>query len=168
MRATLAIPLFAALLASCAPARSAVPVSGPPAELRGLAGAWSGEYLLPEVDRSGSITFTLSLDGYEATGDVVMSPRASVVGPHIDGEAPHRIRTAPTAEHLTITFVRVSAGRVRGTIDSYRDPDCGCPVQALFTGEVRGDRVEGEVEVVGPPGHQTRTGRWWVVRNATD
>jgi len=168
MRATLAIPLFAAMLGSCAPVLSEVPVSGAPADLRDLAGSWTGEYLLPDVDRSGSIVFTLAPEGFEATGDVIMSPRTPVAGPLPGGEAASRLRTGMTGEPLTITFVRISAGRIRGTIDPYRDPDCGCPVQAVFTGVVHGDRVEGEFEVVGPPGHPTRAGRWWVVRKPAD
>lgn len=44
---------------------------------------------------------------------------------------------------LAITFVQVAAGTVRGRLDPYRDPVCGCTLATSFVGTIRNGVIEG-------------------------
>jgi hypothetical protein len=157
--------LAALLLGACAPAMTPVPVSGSASDLSMLAGNWAGEYDAPESERGGSIMFLLEAEGARASGDVVMTPRRggqAQVG-RLAGEAPD-ISIPPPGQVLRISFVRISGDRIRGTLDPYTDPDCGCIVQTVFAGAIDGERIEGSFETAGHAEHATRSGRWWVAR----
>jgi hypothetical protein len=166
MKKSVVVILAALLLGACAPAMTPVPVSGSASDLHLLAGEWAGEYDAPESDRGGSIVFRLEAENARASGDVVMTPRigAAQVGT-LTGEAAG-IAIPPPGQVFRISFVRISGDRIRGTLDPYTDPDCGCVVQTVFVGAIDGDRVEGSFETAGHAKHPRTSGRWWVARTS--
>jgi hypothetical protein len=159
----LTLALLAAASAACAPSPDPVPVVAEAGELAHLAGEWRGYYDSPAVDRRGSITFTLEAGADTAYGDVTMVPSGwtQPLGP-IDDPAT-AARDAPRPETLRISFIRVEGGVVTGTMDPYKDPDCGCAVYTTFTGTLKGDVIEGRF--ISRPGHGPQySGSWYVTR----
>lgn len=154
--------LFLVVLAACASSPSNVPLAGSAADVRQLTGEWIGDYRGDASGRSGSISFTLRAANDSAFGDVVMVP--SGAGRPI---APWRSAGAavgrPAPEVLTIRFVRIQAGRVNGTLAPYADPETGAQLVTTFTGELKGDTIEGTFTTRLPSG-ETQTGRWMVQR----
>ncbi len=136
---------------ACSSAPPPVPVVAEAADLAQLAGEWSGAYDSPASGRRGTIVFRLEAGADTAYGDVTMIPRGWTrpLGPAEDPAA--AAREAPIPETLRIRFVRVEGGVVTGTLEPYRDPDCGCPVYTIFTGRVKEDVIEGSFTA--HPGH---------------
>ncbi len=161
--AYLALALAAILAAACASPPSPVPVMAEPGDLAQLAGTWSGYYDSPAVERRGTIMFELEAGRDTARGDVTMIPRGWTrpLGP---AENPAEVaRKAPIPELLTIKFVRVREGLISGTMEPYRDPDCGCEVYTTFEGVLKDDAIEGTFVArpgTGPP----YRGTWLVTR----
>jgi hypothetical protein len=152
------------LLSACAASQSSVPMAGPRGEVHALAGDWSGEYSSAASGRSGSITFTLRAADDSAFGDVVMIPTGAgrPIAPWREAaNAP--ARAGAVAEVLTIRFVRVEAGRVSGTLAPYADPQSGAQLFTTFSGELKGNAIEGTYTTRLPSG-DTQTGRWKVTR----
>jgi hypothetical protein len=155
--------LLVALLAACSSAPGPVPVAAEEDDLAMLAGEWQGTYDSPAVGRHGTITFSLEAGADTAYGDVTMIPRGwnRPLQPAQDPAAAARDAPIPTV--LQIRFVRVEDGAVTGTMQPYRDPDCGCSVYTTFTGHVKGDLIDGEL--LSRPGHGgSYMGTWQVVR----
>jgi hypothetical protein len=154
------------LTAACAaPAPEPVFVSGTPEDLAALAGEWVGEYSSGATGRRGSIRLTLEADGPAAFGDVVMYP-ADATEPLTP--ANREMGAEPKVpELLAIRFVSVSGGLVSGTLEPYRDPQCGCILSTTFTGRIAGDTVEGTFVSHGGPVHLVVEGRWRVVRRGS-
>ena len=67
---------------------------------------------------------------------------------------------------LKINFIRKEGGGVNGTLDPYRDPDCGCMVNTTFQGVFRDARtIEGTFTTVpSAPGGSVTGGRWKATR----
>ena len=126
---------------ACAMNPSPVPVSGAMSDVKALAGEWTGEYWSVETGRSGSILFTLDAGRDTAFGDVVMVAREK--GMTHDDAVRVASRRQAANQVLTIRFVRVTGTTVSGTIDPYPSPDCECQLTTVFSGELRGDRIEG-------------------------
>ena len=62
-----------------------------------------------------------------------------------------------------IRFVRFEDGMVRGTLEPYEDPDCGCAVYTTFEGTMGTDTIEGTF--TSRPGHGSQyKGTWYVMR----
>ncbi|UCC47623.1 MAG: hypothetical protein JSV41_09000 [Gemmatimonadota bacterium] len=135
--------LLAALAAACTSSPAPVPVVGAAGDIALLAGEWSGRYDSPATERRGTIIFRLEAGRDTAHGDVTMIPRGWTrpLGPAQDPAAV--ARDAPIPEVLKIRFVRLEGGKLSGTLDPYRDPDCGCAVYTTFTGVLKGDAIEG-------------------------
>lgn len=153
----------AAVLLACHYQGTPVPMRGPATDVKALAGEWSGEYASAESGRSGCILFTLSADGDTARGDVIMVPAAT--GPVCAVDNPTgNDNVAPTSEALTISFVAVTGNKVRGRLDPYKDPVCGCTLATTFEGTAKGDRIEGTYRSRHIEGGGLVTGRWWVER----
>ena len=164
----LGLPLTAAIGGGCASAPRAVPVSGSSEALSGLAGSWEGDYSSAATGRSGSIRFTLRSATDSAFGDVVMVP-AGASGPLVRASADERTAGArptgvPSSEVLTIRFVRAEGGTVTGSLDPYKAPDCDCILTTTFTGQLRGDVIEGTFTTSGDPMAARQEGRWRVTR----
>jgi hypothetical protein len=155
--------LAAALGAACAASSDPVPVVAEAGDLAMLTGEWRGYYDSPAVDRHGTIVFALEAGRDTAHGDVTMVPSGwtQPLTPYQDPAI--SARDAPRPETLFIQFVRVEKGKVTGTMAPYKDPDCGCAVYTTFTGEVKGDVIEGQF--ISRPGHGSPyKGIWRVTR----
>lgn len=142
-RYRMSVTLITALGTACSTSPSPVPVVADQAELLQIAGEWHGTYDSPVVDRRGTIVFKLEAGRDTAHGDVTMIPRGWTrpLGP---AEHPAAVaRDAPIPEVLQIRFVRVEYGVVSGTLQPYKDPDCGCAVYTTFIGRLMGDLIEG-------------------------
>lgn len=144
-------------LAACALNPPVVPVEGNAQDVAALAGEWSGEYWSAETGRSGSIFFHLEAGADTAVGDVLMIPRGAPEHDHPGG-------VHPASEYIPITFVRVWQGHVRGVLDPYRDPVCGCRLHTSFEGVLSGDTIAGTFSSRHLEGGVVQEGRWRVVR----
>ena len=137
--------LSLALAIGCSTTSAPVPVEGTASNLAALAGHWEGTYESEATGRTGSIIFDLVAGEDHAHGDVVMIPRGSTnayrPAPRPTGEAAGS--APPTAELLSIRFVRAEGETVNGTLDPYWDPDCSCEVTTTFVGAINGDRIAG-------------------------
>lgn len=150
-----ALPLLAAACASNLPR---VPVIGNVADVQALAGEWSGEYWSLETGRSGNILFRLEAGADSAIGDVLMIPMGQRHD-HPDG-------IHPATEYIPISFVSVANGHVRGVLEPYRDPGCGCLVSTSFNGELRGNSIEGTFASRHGETGSLQEGRWRVTRTS--
>jgi len=150
------IALLAVVLTACAGA-TAFPIQGPQADLSSLAGDWRGTYASPDLNRDGTIWFTL-VDGEDhAHGDVRMTPRGRLE-PYKPYDQLDR-RTHEPPQFLSIRFVKASSTDVDGVLDPYWDPDCECGATTTFRGRRDGNRLQGTFETRLMSG-ATVTGRW--------
>ena len=162
----------ALLLAGCKSLPTAVPVLAPQSDLTALVGEWSGEYTSPETGRSGSISFMLQAGKDTAIGNVVMVPKAQnqpvTAGALVERPTVMSSGTQKPGELLTIRFVRLEGSQILGTLDPYRDPDCGCRLATTFRGEFKNaTTIEGTFNTVGSGmEHLPSSGRWKVTRLA--
>lgn len=156
MRPRTLFPPVLLLVMACTSVPPSVAVSGSARDLERLSGRWSGEYSSRDTGRSGSIVFTLSPDGAEARGDVLMIP---------GDKQPATGGRAPDQRWLKIRFVGVAGNTVTGTIAPYADADCGCTLTTVFTGEVIGSTISGTFESTGDRPRVTQRGRWKVTRD---
>lgn len=161
---TLRAVALSTVVAACAGSPPPVQVVGPAGEVHALAGEWSGEYSSAASGRSGSISFTLRAADDSAFGDVVMVPAGlgRPLAPFRETAGPGQPPRAHP-EVLTISFVRIQAGRVSGTLAPYADPETGARLITTFTGEVGGNTITGTYTTRLPSG-DTQTGRWTVQR----
>jgi hypothetical protein len=153
-------------LSACAWRRTPVPVYSETGTVAALVGEWSGDYNSRDTGRSGLITFRLTSERDTAFGEVIMQP--------YDREAHTRAGDQPqvaapaqkVSEPLKIRFVRMAGTRVTGTLDTYRDPDCGDQVVTTFEGWFVGpNQIEGTFHTRGlAMGHIPADGRWKVYR----
>ena len=156
----LAIPAILGLtLCACATTQLKVPVAG---DAAALAGKWEGEFRSADGMRAGTIMFDLRAGKDTAYGDVLMVPRDWSIqhNPSDERRAPHS-----HPELLAISFVRVSGNFVRGTLEPYRDPICGCRMHTVFDGEVKGNVIEGTYQTFHVDTRDRRDGSWSVRRS---
>jgi len=84
------------------------------------------------------------------------------VGTNPEGQT---IRPQLATEALKLRFIRLGEGRVTGTLEPYKDPDCGCMVTTTFEGKFLGTNTIGGTYVTTGFGfHQETGGRWKVTR----
>jgi len=150
------------LLAGCsgAPAPK-IRVSGAPSAVATLAGRWTGNYRISDGTRRGVVEFDLAPGDTAATGSVIMQPRSQATDETLAprGDLPH-----PVGAALTVRFVEVANGLVRGELDPYTDPDCACMVHTVFEGRQKGDRIEGTFSIRNTATGTSQTGEWSVSR----
>jgi hypothetical protein len=152
----------AATLAGCASAPPPpIAVSGAPSSVASLAGRWVGDYRIADGSRHGVVTFVLSPGDTFATGSVIMQPAALTT---VDARAPRGDLPHPAGSELTVKFVQVENGMVRGRLDPYTEPECACPVLTVFEGRQKGDRIEGTFTIRNTINGDTRVGTWNVAR----
>jgi hypothetical protein len=148
---------------ACASASPPVRLEATPTDLQALVGEWEGEYSSAATGRSGSIVFKLVAGEDHAHGDVVMIPTGSHQ-PYVPiGQTTGGMATRDLPQVLSIRFVRAAGGGVSGSLEPYRDPDCDCEANTTFTGQVRGDLVEGTFRTISR-GVRGTTGQWKVSR----
>lgn len=150
-------------LAGCRYHPDPVPLRGDLAELRLMAGRWSGSYTGFDSRRSGMITFEISANADSAFGDVLLTGRDELEPIVVIDPRESHLRHATSLQSLNIRFVRISGGRVRGTLEPYRAPDCGCVARTVFTGSVAGDTIRGTFETL-LDNNQRQQGMWRVAR----
>ena len=150
-------------LAACHFTPTHVPLRGSASDIARLAGHWDGEYSSAASGRSGAIIFEISAGVDTAHGDVLMTPqfgqplRAADAGTRMHEE---HVRST---ELLTVRFVRIDGGALRGMLEPYIAPDCQCAVTTIFRGVVTGDRIEGTYTTRGP-NDLVQEGRWAATR----
>jgi len=161
----IALPAVAAVLFACGQAGTPVPVVGTPTDLTQLAGRWVGDFSSVETGRSGSIVFRLSATGDSAFGDVLMNPTAVANQVQVPNPSAAPAATpAPAPQWIEIRFVRVTGGRVSGTLKPYTDPICSCPLFTTFEGRLVGDTLSGTYTSRHQAGGPSQQGRWTAVR----
>lgn len=151
-------------LGACSTQPAPIPMQGSPMAVRRLVGSWAGAYASAQSGRSGSISFTLSAERDTAYGDVIMIPRGLN---HPLRAAMEEESGATGGEHqqlLTIRFVAVRGDRVEGTLEPYRDPECGCLLLTRFEGRVLGDSIVGTYRSHHVEGGNNVSGTWQVKR----
>ena len=149
--------------AACAYNPPPVPIEARPADLAALAGRWSGSYRGDSSGRGGSIEFTLVAGEDHAHGDVVMVAQGSRRAYEPWREtAP--AREASTTEVLTVRFVAVDNGEIRGELDPYRDPACECRAVTSFRGRIDGDVIAGSFVTYAAQAAGPAHGTWKVRR----
>lgn len=154
------IPVLLAVLAAAACAGTQpVAVAGPAPDRARLAGQWVGEFQ-GETGRTGSIQFTFTTSGDSAVGDIQMIGDEGVVTTGPEG----RPTLAPIPMVLTVRFVRIAGDRIRGVLEDYRDPVCGCRVTTVFEGTLRGDVIAGEYRTRHTEHPRETRGTWRVAR----
>lgn len=156
---------LAGLVAGCgvAPPGAPVPMEGSRAELDSLSGTWSGTYQVSGGSRHGVVRFTMRTGADTAHGEVEITFARAL---RLYGDATDEQLPRSPCRVLEISFVRVEAGLIRGSLEPYWDPDCECRTFTAFEGRVTGrDRVEGTFTSRPAPDAPVRvSGRWFAAR----
>jgi len=123
-----------------------VDLFGDKVNLELLEGEWKGDYFSKDTGRSGTIEFTLTSEQDKAFGDVLMIPRGSrepyrPVGFRDKAEVDPRF-----PELLTINFVQVMGGMLRGELTPYWDPEMQRRLYTTFEGVLKEGAIEGTFE----------------------
>lgn len=152
---------IAALTLACTSHQPSIELSSSDFDLNPLVGVWRGTYHSVQTGRSGTIAFTLRAGEGSASGNVVMIPRPDSLLSPAERDALSNVAT-PNPSVLQIRFVRKEGGNLSGTLDTYRDPDCDCPVTTTFQGAFVGTRtIEGAYTTVpSTPGRLVTGGTW--------
>jgi hypothetical protein len=157
--------VIAASTLACAARSPSIELTSSDFDLNPLVGEWRGDYSSAATGRTGTIAFTLRAGEGAASGNVVMIPRADSL--LTDEEREALANTSSDGKSiLKINFVRKEGGSVKGTLDPYRDPDCGCMVNTTFQGVFRDARtIEGTFTTVpSAPGGSITGGKWKATR----
>lgn len=154
----LAIAGVAASTVGCSRRPPEIELTSSDFDLNPLVGVWRGEYTNLAAGRSGTIAFTLRAGEAAASGNVVMIPASA-----------HDSLSSPAAVErsvLKISFIRKEGRKVTGSLDPFRDPDCGCRVVTTFEGAFTDSRtIEGTFTTVPiEAGPKVTGGRWKVTR----
>ena len=172
MRRALLLFAFSATIysagAGCSFAMRSVPVAATRADWEALSGDWRGEYTVTGRERHGLIEFRLDALPQEAAGEVLMFTERS--GWPITGMPPSdQARRQPPRDPqlLEIHFVSADRGMIRGTMETYWDPDRECQALASFLGSVDGDVIAGSFVSTCEDGVRVLRGRWRVERRRT-
>jgi hypothetical protein len=149
--------------AACSRQTPGIEVSSTDFDVNPLVGQWRGSYSSNATGRSGTIAFTLLAGESSASGNVVMIPRAdSLLTP--EERAMVNAVSTPGGTVLSIHFVQKQGGTVHGTLDPYRDPECGCAVTTTFDGSFRDNAtIEGTYSTVPSVSGATVSGGTWRV-----
>jgi hypothetical protein len=77
---------------------------------------------------------------------------------------PGNVYPSVATEQIPIRLVSAMDGYVRGELESYRDPECGCRLTTTFTGRRAGTRFYGTFVTRHSDTNMTATGKWEAVR----
>ena len=134
------------LFMGCNSSQNPVNLYGKKVDLEMLEGEWKGDYFSKDTGRSGTIEFTLTAEKNKAFGDVLMIPRGSREPYHPIGFRDKAEVDPQFPELLTIHFVEVMGGKVRGELTPYWDPEMQRRMYTAFEGVLKGDTIEGTYE----------------------
>jgi hypothetical protein len=158
---------FAAMaVTSCAATTAEIPLRGEPTALAALVGEWDGGYSSRDTGRSGSIWFKLTPGDDHAHGDGLMIPRDAEPYHRYDPQSRPGSERLPLAQFLSVQFVVVRDGELRGELEPYWDPQCRCEARTTFTGYLKGDRLRGTFTTQLGSGGRAG-GAWQVTRRRT-
>ena len=135
-----------ALFWACDPSQHPVNLFGEKLDMELLEGEWEGDYFSKDTGRSGRIQFTLVAEKEKAFGDVLMIPRGSREPYHPIGYADSVEVDPKLPELLTINFVEIMNGKVKGELTPYWDPEMQRRMYTTFEGVLRGDTIQGTFE----------------------
>ncbi|HUF36829.1 MAG TPA: hypothetical protein VMN37_12815 [Gemmatimonadales bacterium] len=162
-RALAALALLAACGGPTPPAPPPVPVEGPRAEVRLLAGSWAGEFVNLPAGRRGTIVFTLDA-GRDTAHAWVVTEGAPPPAGCTDAVSSAVRAPADGRTVLRLGRVVVDAGSIAGWLESYRDFELGCPVDTWFEGRLVRDTLRGMFFAHPEAGDTVRRGTWWAAR----
>jgi hypothetical protein len=150
---------------ACVSRSPSIEVTSNDFDVNPLVGEWRGNYSSAQTGRSGTIAFTLRAGEGSASGNVIMVPRPDSLLTETERDALSNVSAAGRSV-LKIHFVRKEGGSLSGTLDTYNDPDCGCPVTTTFQGSFRDARtLEGTFTTVpSTPGRVVSGGTWRATR----
>jgi hypothetical protein len=154
------LPLL--FVCACGPLTASVPVLGTELSVSELIGEWRGEYQSEDTGRHGTIMFRLHPVVDTAQGVVFMETKPHGAAPGLSQRLePPATETVP----LFIRFVVIEGGAVRGRLDPYKDPECGCTLTTTFDGRLQGEVISGTFASSGSGIHHIpASGRWSVTR----
>ena len=138
--------LLVLLCWACQVPKNPVNLYGDEVDWEMLAGEWKGEYFSKDTGRSGTIEFTLIAEKNKAFGDVLMIPNGSKEPYHPLGYREPGRADAPFPELLTIHFVEIVGGKVRGKLSPYYDPEMQRRMHTTFEGVLEDDTIQGTFE----------------------
>lgn len=150
-------------LAGCRYHPDTVPLAGDHEAWHQMVGEWRGTFTGRETGRVGTITFVIKSSADSAWGDVMMATRG-VPEPFlpIDPRDAH-IHHVMDVQALSVGFVRLADGQIRGSLEPFRSPDCRCTARTTFLGRVSGNTIKGGYITVMETGVETH-GSWSVKR----
>ena len=152
----------------CSRSQNPVNLFGDKVDLASLEGEWEGDYFSKDTGRSGTIEFTLIGEKNKAFGDVLMIPRGSREPYHPIGFRDKAEVDPQFPELLTINFVEVMDGKVRGELTPYWDPEMQRRMHTTFEGIVKGDTIQGTYESRMEQSPIYFYGQWKVSRKKKD
>jgi hypothetical protein len=162
-RVVLSSLLVVAAVSACRFTPTHVPLRGSATDIAKLAGKWDGDYSSAQSGRSGAIIFEITAGVDTAHGDVLMTPTEGQPLRATDAGTLVHSQHVRSTELLTVRFVTIEDGMIRGVLESYIAPDCQCSVNTVFRGTITGDRIEGTYTTRGPSA-LVQEGRWAVSR----
>jgi hypothetical protein len=154
--------VVAVLVAGCATISGRVPVQGP--SVAGLVGDWDGTYESRESGRHGTILFRLHALADTAQGAVFIESRPADDLANAGGARRMDVPRSPSSTPLFIRIVFVEGNLIRGVLEPYRDPQCGCLLTTTFQGRLDGNRIEGTFRSEGEGFHHLPSNGEWQVR----
>jgi hypothetical protein len=134
----LTLPLLVALSCTLPDFR----IEGSGEDFARFSGRWEGIYSSDESGRAGTVVFSVSKDGSQSRGEIIMIPRGWGKPLGANDERPAGER--PDLLHaLRFRLMRLEGDRVTGILEPYRDPDCGCDLETSFEGKLTHDVIAG-------------------------
>ena len=130
-------------------------------DLSQLAGEWLGEYSNTSMPREGILAFRLEAASDSAWGHAWMTSRE---WGYPDIALPKDLPASNLVPALPIRFRRSERVFIRGQIEAYLDPEMEWPMQMTFTGQVRGDVMQGTYIKQNPDAGRWSAGTWKVER----
>ena len=154
---------MSALTLACATKPPGTDVSSSDFDLHPLVGVWRGDFKSSQTNRSGIVAFTLRAGESVAEGNVIMIPRPDSLLTPEEREALDNVANGGRSV-VPITFIRKEGGKMNGTLDPYRAPDCDCTVTTTFEGTfTNADTIEGTYTTVPSKAGASVTGGTWKV-----
>src|SRR4051812_15474597 len=124
-----------ALLVGCSNRSTPVRLQGDPVSIASLGGSWVGQYWGGASRRRGNMAFYLPSGTDSLAGDVMMLDASGVQLRSADPAEQHRMHVH-SPQLLRVDLVVAYRDSVRGVLEPYIAPDCGCTVSTTFIGHV--------------------------------